>query len=446
MKIPVHENNHSDDIQLAAGVVIERDTDLIREIAVIRRQRYGTEWSLPKGKLQTGESLKAAAVREAIEETGCDVQLSRFISCDVYQIEHQTKVVFYWLGRADEECNFSASEEVHELAWLSPEDAIERLSHDSQKQLLRNFYSQAQPQECTFVKRLARIYRCFSQSARSKRLTSSIAAYREEYPCLIHAGANTDKECLLKIERLLKLAEAAIDDGDIDKGWCCFHAARRLELLAINDPSVLKIKAQQIREESVKLNTWRKEVVHTLIPANFDGAKLSPQHLYDAALVRDEHFSNQAYKDTIKRRFHTFLASLMVIMVLAIVWLSASHCIEYDSDYVMSFTHMYPGVLLYGLLGAVFSAVLKSTGSDEQSRIPELTLALRVTLLRLLLGMVSALVIYLLLVSQLSSVIEIKIADMDMGLSVFTVYVIAFVSGSTERLVINTINKIASRK
>lgn len=446
MKIPVHENTHSADLQLAAGVVIERGTELVPEIAVIRRQRYGDEWSLPKGKLQNNESLKAAAVREAKEETGCDVQLTRFISCDVYRIQNQTKVVFYWLGRADAECDFSATEEVHEMAWLSPEDAIQRLSHDSQKQLLRNLYFQTQLQTDSLSKYLGRLYRCQTQSSRIKRLSSAIIAYREEYSCLIQADSMTGRECLLKIEHLLKLAEAAVNDCDVDKGWRCFHAARRLELLAITDLTLIKIKAQQIREESVKLNTWRKEAVHTLIPANFDETKLSPQHLYDAAFIRDEHFSNQAYKDTIKRRFHTFLASLMVIMVLVIVWLSANYCIEYDSDYVMYFTHMYPGVLLYGLLGAVFSAVLKSTGSDEQSRIPELTLALRVTLLRLLLGMVSALVIYLLLLSQLSSVIEIKIADMDMGLSVFTVYVIAFISGTTERLVINAINKIASRK
>ena len=39
------------------------------EVAVIHRDRYD-DWSLPKGKLDAGEHVLAAAVREVREETG----------------------------------------------------------------------------------------------------------------------------------------------------------------------------------------------------------------------------------------------------------------------------------------------------------------------------------------------------------------------------------------
>jgi 8-oxo-dGTP diphosphatase len=54
----------SDEIQAAGGVLM-RDGLL----AVVHRPRYD-DWSLPKGKLDRGESFEDAALREVWEETG----------------------------------------------------------------------------------------------------------------------------------------------------------------------------------------------------------------------------------------------------------------------------------------------------------------------------------------------------------------------------------------
>lgn len=58
----------------AAGAVLWRDRradadDTELEIAVIHRPRYD-DWSLPKGKVDPGETAPVAAVREVLEETG----------------------------------------------------------------------------------------------------------------------------------------------------------------------------------------------------------------------------------------------------------------------------------------------------------------------------------------------------------------------------------------
>ncbi len=56
---------------LAAGAVLWRPQECTGtpEIAVIHRPRYD-DWSLPKGKLEPGETEPVAAVREIEEETG----------------------------------------------------------------------------------------------------------------------------------------------------------------------------------------------------------------------------------------------------------------------------------------------------------------------------------------------------------------------------------------
>ena len=64
--------------QAAGGVVWRRNTADEVEIAIIHRPRYD-DWSLPKGKLDSGETLIACAYREIMEETGLSVQLGPFI-------------------------------------------------------------------------------------------------------------------------------------------------------------------------------------------------------------------------------------------------------------------------------------------------------------------------------------------------------------------------------
>ena len=56
------------DITAAGGVVVRREGRRNR-IAVIHRPKY-MDWSLPKGKLEKGESFEEAALREVREETG----------------------------------------------------------------------------------------------------------------------------------------------------------------------------------------------------------------------------------------------------------------------------------------------------------------------------------------------------------------------------------------
>ena len=82
----------SDEIQAAGGVVM-RDG----RVAVVHRPRYD-DWSLPKGKLDAGETFEQAALREVWEETGlrCAAGARAARRCS-YEVRDRPKVVRYWL-------------------------------------------------------------------------------------------------------------------------------------------------------------------------------------------------------------------------------------------------------------------------------------------------------------------------------------------------------------
>jgi 8-oxo-dGTP pyrophosphatase MutT (NUDIX family) len=127
----------------AAGGVIWRDSPRGREVAVIRRTRHGEEWTLPKGKLQPGESWSEAALREVREETGCEVSLGSLAGCHAYLVDRQPKLVLFWnmeLVRAGQPHD---SGEVKELRWLTVPDALKYLRHPGEKRILTEIESQA---------------------------------------------------------------------------------------------------------------------------------------------------------------------------------------------------------------------------------------------------------------------------------------------------------------
>lgn len=123
----------------AAGAVVWRPGhgDSAVEIALIHRQRYD-DWSLPKGKVDPGETEPVTAVREVFEETGQRVRLGRRIATVSYPIEQGTKKVRYWaacsLGGS-----FSPSPEVDELIWLPVPTAIKKMSYPPDRKVLRRF-------------------------------------------------------------------------------------------------------------------------------------------------------------------------------------------------------------------------------------------------------------------------------------------------------------------
>ena len=129
-------------IVLAAGGVLWRPghRESAAEVAVIHRPRYD-DWSLPKGKVDPGETEPVTAAREVFEETGHHVQLGRRIASVSYPIEQRTKKVQYWSARSLGG-SFAPNNEVDELIWLPVAAAIKKVSYPYDRKVLRRWAKQ----------------------------------------------------------------------------------------------------------------------------------------------------------------------------------------------------------------------------------------------------------------------------------------------------------------
>ncbi|OOK81633.1 NUDIX domain protein [Mycobacterium kansasii] len=126
----------------AAGAVLWRPGKAkgAVEIAVIHRPRYD-DWSLPKGKVDPGETTAVAAVREVFEETGQQVHLGRRLIMTSYPIDQGVKKVYYWTARRIGG-EFVPGSEVDDLVWLPIADAMQRLDYAQDRKVLRRFAKQ----------------------------------------------------------------------------------------------------------------------------------------------------------------------------------------------------------------------------------------------------------------------------------------------------------------
>jgi 8-oxo-(d)GTP phosphatase len=126
-------------VRAAGGVLWRRGPGGGREWAVIHRPRYD-DWSLPKGKLEEGESLEVAALREVLEETGLEAKIVKTLDTIEYffragDVLIKKRVDFYLMQHTGGALAPQLSE-VDDVEWVPLSESVARASFDSEKKLL----------------------------------------------------------------------------------------------------------------------------------------------------------------------------------------------------------------------------------------------------------------------------------------------------------------------
>jgi 8-oxo-dGTP diphosphatase len=121
------------EVEAAGGVVLDEDG----RVVLVHRPRYD-DWTLPKGKLDPGESFEEAALREVEEETGLRCRLVRELpSIEYRDAKRRPKVVRYWLMEVEADVGFVPNDEVDELRRLPIDEALALLTYDRDHDVLR---------------------------------------------------------------------------------------------------------------------------------------------------------------------------------------------------------------------------------------------------------------------------------------------------------------------
>jgi 8-oxo-(d)GTP phosphatase len=129
-------------VRAAGGLVVRREPDGGRRIALVHRPRYD-DWTFPKGKLQPGETDEQTAIREVEEETGLRCDLGLDLGTVEYRDgEGRPKIVRYWVMEPGDGA-FTPGDEVDELRWLAPEEIAPALSYDHDRALLETYLRMA---------------------------------------------------------------------------------------------------------------------------------------------------------------------------------------------------------------------------------------------------------------------------------------------------------------
>ncbi|HEU0195509.1 MAG TPA: NUDIX hydrolase [Gaiellales bacterium] len=128
------------DLVRAAGGVVRRGGLL----AVVHRP-HRADWTLPKGKLEAGESEPDAALREVAEETGWRAELGADLGPVEYVLPDGRSKRVRWYAMAALEEIGAPADDVDEVRWLSPDEARGLLSYDLDRAVLQRALGEFSP-------------------------------------------------------------------------------------------------------------------------------------------------------------------------------------------------------------------------------------------------------------------------------------------------------------
>lgn len=126
--------------QVSAGGVVFRESGRIAEIAIVQMVPE-MRWQLPKGIIDPGETIEAAALREVREESGIEAELIAPIDTIEYwffadrdgERRRYHKFVHFFLMRYKAGDVGDHDDEVAESRWVTIDEALRLLEFKSER-------------------------------------------------------------------------------------------------------------------------------------------------------------------------------------------------------------------------------------------------------------------------------------------------------------------------
>jgi 8-oxo-dGTP diphosphatase len=123
------------EVRAAGGAVLRAGPDRQVEVLLVHRPGH-RDWTLPKGKIESGETDEDCALREVAEETGLDCLLGPELGESRYRDRRgRTKGVRYWAMTVRDGA-FQPNAEVDEVRWVSLPAAGRDLSYPGDRAIL----------------------------------------------------------------------------------------------------------------------------------------------------------------------------------------------------------------------------------------------------------------------------------------------------------------------
>ena len=100
-------------------------------------------WDFPKGHMEKGEDEYQTAIREVKEETSVDIELykNNRYTINYSPKEDVDKTVVFFLEKSKSDTLKKQDSEIANIGWFSYDEALEVLTYDTAKELLKKSYS-----------------------------------------------------------------------------------------------------------------------------------------------------------------------------------------------------------------------------------------------------------------------------------------------------------------
>lgn len=123
-------------VRAAGGIVLKKTEKGNLKILIAHRPRYD-DWSLPKGKMDGGETSEETAIREVLEETGFHCRIVEPLETTRYRFGQGIKeVAWYAMRPLPDSPGFKKNSEVDKIKWLSRSAAAKLVDYDLDRNLI----------------------------------------------------------------------------------------------------------------------------------------------------------------------------------------------------------------------------------------------------------------------------------------------------------------------